>query len=75
MDAAQKLDPEDRLIVGANDIGQFLGLTPRQAYHALSKGYLPGKKLGKQWTSTPRRLRPYAIDEVDSAVKSDNAAA
>ena len=71
MDAARKLDPEDRLIVGAKDIGEFLGLTPRQAFHALEKKYLPANKLGKQWISTPRRLRPYATGEA----KSDNAAA
>ena len=74
MDAAPKLDPEDRLIVGANDIGEFLGLSPRQTYHALSMGYLPGKKLGKQWTSTPRRLRPYATDEAKAESQQNSAA-
>jgi hypothetical protein len=29
---------------------------PRQPYHLLENGWLPGNKIGKIWTSTRRRL-------------------
>jgi len=59
MDAMVKPDPQDKLIVGAKNIGEFLGLTERQAFHRLSSGKLPGDKLGDQWVSTANRLNGY----------------
>lgn len=59
------LDPLDRPVYGARDIGRVVGLTPRQAYEALEHGHLPGDKFGKKWISTPRRLRQIAIGSKD----------
>jgi hypothetical protein len=50
-------DDLDRPIWGAAAIGAEANLTPRQAFHALERGHLPGTKIGAKWMSTKRRLR------------------
>jgi hypothetical protein len=47
----------DKPIWGAAVIGAEANLTPRQAFYALERGYLPGTKIGEKWMSTKRRLR------------------
>jgi hypothetical protein len=47
----------DKPIWGAAAIGAEANLTPRQAFYALERGYLPGTKIGEKWMSTKRRLR------------------
>ena len=47
----------DEVIWGAEAIGAEVNLEPRQAYHALENGNLPGTKVGRKWASTRRRLR------------------
>jgi hypothetical protein len=56
MSADQRKDDLDRPIWGAEAIAEAANLTPRQAYHALEKGYLPASKAGRKWFTTPRRL-------------------
>jgi hypothetical protein len=52
---------DDRLDVlrGAEAIGRYVGLTTRAAFHALSKGQLPGRKIGAIWVSTKHQLREH----------------
>jgi hypothetical protein len=50
-------DELDRVLWGAEAIGQQIGRSERQTYHLLENGLLPADKVGKLWTSTPRRLR------------------
>jgi hypothetical protein len=47
----------DRPIWGVEAIAVAANLTPRQAYHALERGYLPASKAGRKWVTTLRRLR------------------
>ena len=50
-------DDLDKPIYGAKAIGEARKLTERQAFWALENGYLDADKMGRKWTSTPRRLR------------------
>jgi hypothetical protein len=47
----------DAPVWGTVEIGKIVNLSPRQAHHALIRGYLPADKVGRRWVSTPRRLR------------------
>ena len=57
MSTEQKEEDLDRPIWGVDAIAAAANLTPRQAYHALEKGYLPASKAGRKWLTTRRRLR------------------
>jgi hypothetical protein len=46
----------DRPVWGAKAIGEVVSRSERQASYLLEKGLLPATKVGKLWTSTPRRL-------------------
>jgi hypothetical protein len=49
---------DDMPIWGAEAIGVVLNRRPRQAYHLLEAGMVPGaKKIGGTWMSTKRKLR------------------
>jgi hypothetical protein len=50
------LDDLDKPLVGADTIARVLGLSKRQAFHCLERGYVPAVKLGRKWVSTRRRL-------------------
>jgi len=63
-------DNLDTPIWGARAIAIAAGLLDkrgkprvRAAYHLLEKGLLPASKIGKTYTSTPRRLRSIANGE------------
>jgi hypothetical protein len=56
-DAAQSL--ADDLLRGAEAIGAFIGLKPRQAFHGLQAGSIPAVKEGGTWVSTKSRLRKH----------------
>jgi hypothetical protein len=46
------------LIWGATPIGKELGLNPRQAYHLLESGAVPGaRKVGGRWCASRPGLR------------------
>jgi hypothetical protein len=59
------LDDElDRALYGAQAIGLEACIIDdegnvdiRKTYHALERGYLDADKFGRQWVSTPRRIR------------------
>jgi hypothetical protein len=58
------LDDPDRPIWGAEAIGREAGLVDadgnvdvRKTFYLLEKGLLPAVKVGRQWSTTPRRLR------------------
>ena len=61
----------DRPIWGAEAIGREVGLIDdngnvdiRKAFYLLENELLPGTKVGRQWVSTPRRLRAVFAGEV-----------
>jgi len=59
--------PEDKLdtpLYGAEAIGRAAHLLnedgdvdTRKTYYVLEKGYIDADKFGRQWVSTPRRIR------------------
>jgi hypothetical protein len=66
-----KFDP-DTPVWGARAIAIAAGLVDkrgkprvRAAYHLLEKKLLPADKVGKTYTSTPRRLRSVANGQAD----------
>jgi hypothetical protein len=54
--AEQKTDSCD-LIWGADAIAKELGLTTRTVFHMLSKGHLPGRRIGRRWVASKTALR------------------
>lgn len=44
------------LIWGADAIAQFINRTPQQTYHMLSKGLMPGRRVGERWVVDRRDL-------------------
>lgn len=53
---AEESDTLD-LLWGAEEIGAFLGRTPRQAWEALNKGELPARKINGRWAASRKALR------------------
>lgn len=61
----------DRPLWGAEQIGREAGLLDevgnvdlRKVFYRLERGDLPASKIGRLWTSTPRRIRrAFAGDE------------
>jgi hypothetical protein len=60
----------DTPIWGAEAIGREAGCIDndgnvdlRRAFYLLERGLLPATKVGRQWTSTPRRLRRFFAGE------------
>jgi len=55
--------PEDKLdmpLYGAEAIGRaahLLNEDARKTYYVLERGYIDADKFGRQWVSTPRRIR------------------
>jgi hypothetical protein len=45
------------ILRGADAIGAFVGLDPRQTFYYLQTGVLPATKEGRIWVSTRSRLR------------------
>jgi hypothetical protein len=48
--------PSSDIVWGAEVIGKIVNLTARQAFYALEKGHLPGRKVGGKWASSKRQL-------------------
>ncbi|TKT69102.1 helix-turn-helix domain-containing protein [Aquamicrobium sp. LC103] len=52
--------PEDdttlNLIWGAERIAAFINRSPQQTYHMLSKGLIPGRRIGERWVVDRRDL-------------------
>lgn len=44
------------LIWGVEAIAAFIGRTPRQTYHMLGKGQIPGRQVGERWVVDRRDL-------------------
>jgi hypothetical protein len=44
------------VVWGAKSIGNLIGQSPRQAFHMLEQGHIPGRKVGKRWCSWRSRL-------------------
>ncbi len=58
LSARNKYDDLD-LIWGAEAIGKAVGLTERQTKHVLSKGDIPGRKVGGRWVASRQKLRQH----------------
>jgi hypothetical protein len=46
----------DKPIWGVPAISAIINRSTTKTYYLLEKGYVPGRKIGKLWTSTPREL-------------------
>jgi hypothetical protein len=49
----------DDLLVGAREIGAFIGRSPGAAHKLLASGVIPGGKIGYLWVGSKRALRGY----------------
>ncbi len=65
-------DHLDRPLYGAADIALAAGVVNehgepnlRRTFYLLERGYLAASKVGRIWTSTPRRLRSVANGQAD----------
>jgi hypothetical protein len=54
--ATPEADILDEPIWGVRDIAEVVNKPPAQTNYLLAQGLLDGTKIGKQWTSTRRRL-------------------
>jgi hypothetical protein len=55
-DTASIINPLDRNVWGAADMGEVIGKTTGQTFYLLENGLIDADKIGRQWRSTPRRL-------------------
>jgi hypothetical protein len=46
----------DALIWECKAIAKVVGLSARQTFYLLQRGYLPATKVGQKWVTTRRRL-------------------
>jgi hypothetical protein len=49
----------DDLLVGAKAIADELGIEERQAFHGLTRGNIPARKMGRLWVASRSRLRAH----------------
>jgi hypothetical protein len=47
------------LLVGAREIGEFIGRSPGAAHKLLATGVIPGGKIGWLWVGSKRALREH----------------
>jgi hypothetical protein len=64
----------DKPLFGAEEIGREAGIVDEngevdldRVYYYLAMGYLPASKFGRQWLSTPRRVRSARTGEAPAA--------
>jgi hypothetical protein len=58
-------EPAD-LIWGAVEIGKAIHRSPRQAFHLLERGILPGRKIGGRWCASRRKLLAALVGDDES---------
>jgi hypothetical protein len=63
----------DDLLTGAKAIGDFIGVTPRQAFYMLESGQIPGFKLGNKWASRKSKIRGHIEGLEEAAAKAQVA--
>jgi hypothetical protein len=51
------------LLWGAAAIAEVLNLRPRQAFHMLENGEIPGKKVGGRWVVDRQKLAEFFLSE------------
>ncbi|MCS3740208.1 hypothetical protein FHX16_002176 [Rhizobium sp. BK661] len=51
----------DDLIWEVSEIAKTIGRTERQTFHLLSKGEIPGKKVGGRWVCSRRKLTEFLM--------------
>lgn len=49
----------DDLIWEVSEIAKFIGRNNRQTFHMLSKGEIPGKKVGGRWVCSKKKLMEF----------------
>jgi hypothetical protein len=57
----------DRPVWGAPAIAEIINRSETKTYYLLERGYVPGRKIGKTWTSTPRELLAAVIGRAPEA--------
>ena len=55
-DVHEQIDPLDRPVWGAEDIGKIANRGVRQTFNLLETGKIDAAKVGRVWTSTPRKI-------------------
>ncbi|MBY5481929.1 DNA-binding protein [Rhizobium leguminosarum] len=50
------------LIWGVEAIADLIGRTPRQTFHILKTGQLPGKKVGGRWVAERSKLIAFFME-------------
>jgi hypothetical protein len=60
-------DDLDRPIWGVRGISAAINRTQRQTYYLLENGLVPGRKIGRIWVSTSRRLRDHFVGDTTGA--------
>lgn len=53
----------DDLLDGAADYAEFLNWPKRRVFYYLERGELPGKKLGRRWVGSKRKVREHLTGE------------
>jgi hypothetical protein len=48
---------DSEVLWGVKAIADFIGIPERKAFHALSAGHLPAKKIGRAWTTTRSAIK------------------
>ncbi len=56
-------DPNDDLLVGADEIGRFLGGNARRGYYLLQTGQIPCFKIGRMWHARRSTLLKFMGDQ------------
>jgi hypothetical protein len=60
---SDQIQPKNQsdVVWGAREIGREVGLDRGAAYHLLSRGLLPAKRLGRKWVSSRSLLRQAVV--------------
>lgn len=51
------------LVWEVGEIAKVIGRTPRQTFHMLSTGQIPGRKVGGRWCVSRRKLEEFFTKE------------
>jgi hypothetical protein len=65
------LDPMDQPVWGEKGIAKVINRRVDQTHHLLRQGKLDADKIGRLWTSTPRRLLAQFSGKKPSAVPAE----
>jgi hypothetical protein len=61
---------DDDIVWGADKIGEVINRPPRAAFHMLTAGLLPAKKIGDRWCASRRKLLEALLGEIAEREKA-----